>query len=156
MKNLRISNYYKMLQKEWVQSIELLDSFTFTGFLPIINYSKILRIKIVYVKDFLIPTKVRPKWVELQYEIIDQKTVLIFRNDFKFTTHFMNSACLQISLQHPLEKAFFNTYVSFVIERCTYSHVPIKQVDTNKQEGWILYEKFINKQAQKMDRVDFF
>jgi hypothetical protein len=35
-------------------------------FLPIENYSKILRIKIksVYVKDFLISTKVRPKRVE--------------------------------------------------------------------------------------------
>ena len=40
-----------------------MDSLTFMCFLSIINYSNILRIKIksVYVKDFLISTKVRLK-----------------------------------------------------------------------------------------------
>ena len=43
-----------------------MDSLTFMCFLSIINYSNILRIKIksVYVKDFLISTKVRLKRVE--------------------------------------------------------------------------------------------
>ena len=52
-----------MLKKEWVLSIETLDSLIFMCFLSIIIYSNILRIKIksVYVKDFLISTKVRLK-----------------------------------------------------------------------------------------------
>ena len=52
-----------MLKNEDVCSIETLDSLTFMCFLSIINYSNILRIKIksVYVKDFLISTKVRLK-----------------------------------------------------------------------------------------------
>ena len=55
-----------MLKKEWVLSIETSDSLIFMRFLSIIKYSNILRIKTksVYVKDFLISTKVRLKRVE--------------------------------------------------------------------------------------------